>query len=114
MKIGYARVSTLDQHPDLQQDALEEAGCEELSIDRVSDNRATDSGLQKIKEQLRAGDTSVIWSFDWLGRSLKDLIEWVVWLEAKGVALQSLKEMIDTTTSTSKLVSREQGSTQQD
>lgn len=103
MKFGYARVSTLDQNANLQQDALEEAGCEEVIVDQASGTVAARPGLQKIKDKLRAGDTLVVWRLDRLGRSLKDLIEWAGWLEEKGVALRSLKEMIDTTTSTGKL-----------
>ena len=103
MKFGYARVSTVDQNLDLQRDALHAAGCEEITIDSVSGTVTTRPGLQKIKEKLRVGDTLVVWRLDRLGRSLKDLIEWANWLDEKGVALQSLKEMIDTTTPSGKL-----------
>jgi DNA invertase Pin-like site-specific DNA recombinase len=60
-------------------------------------------GLEKVKGLLRKGDTLVVWRLDRLGRSLRDLIEWAQWLEGHGVALQSLKEAIDTTTPTGKL-----------
>jgi DNA invertase Pin-like site-specific DNA recombinase len=103
MKIGYARVSTLDQHPDMQRDELEKAGCEEVIVDRVSGTVASRPGLEKVKGLLRKGDTLVVWRLDRLGRSLRDLIEWAQWLEGHGVALQSLKEAIDTTTPTGKL-----------
>jgi DNA invertase Pin-like site-specific DNA recombinase len=103
MKIGYVRVSTSEQNPDLQQDALTAAGCEKILVDRVSGTVTQRPGLEKIKELLREGDTLVIWRLDRLGRSLRDLIEWVGYLEQRGVGLQSLHEMIDTRTPTGKL-----------
>ena len=103
MKIGYARVSTLEQNPDLQRDALERAGCGKVIVDQVSGTVAARPGLDKIKELLRPGDTLVVWRLDRLGRSLQDLISWASYLEDNGVALQSLKETIDTATSTGKL-----------
>lgn len=103
MKIGYARVSTLDQNLDLQRDALESAGCERVIVDTISGATAARPGLEKVKEQLRAGDTLVVWRLDRLGRSLRDLISWVSYLEENKVALQSLHEAIDTSTPTGKL-----------
>ncbi len=103
MKIGYARVSTLDQNLDLQRDALKQAGCEKVIVDQVSGTVEARPGLEKVKELLRAGDTLVVWRLDRLGRSLKDLISWVGYLDAQGAALQSLHEVIDTTTPTGKL-----------
>jgi DNA invertase Pin-like site-specific DNA recombinase len=61
MKIGYARVSTLEQNADLQQDALKSAGCEKVIVDKVSGTVAERPGLDKIKELLRDGDTLVVW-----------------------------------------------------
>ena len=104
MLIGYARVSTLDQSPELQQDALQAAGCEKVFTDKITGTAKTRPELDKLKEQLREGDTLVVWRLDRLGRSLKDLIEWVAYLETKGVEFKSLQESIDTTTSTGKLV----------
>jgi DNA invertase Pin-like site-specific DNA recombinase len=103
VKIGYARVSTLDQNLDFQHDALTAAGCEKVIVDKISGSAALRPGLEKVKEQLRAGDTLVVWRLDRLGRSLKDLISWVVYLEEKKVGLLSLHEAIDTSTSTGKL-----------
>lgn len=103
MKIGYARVSTLEQNPDLQRDALEKVGCEKVIVDQVSGTIADRPGLGKIKELLRSGDTLVVWRLDRLGRSLQDLIVWINYLDDRNVALQSLHEMIDTTTPTGKL-----------
>lgn len=104
MNIGYARVSTQDQNLDLQKDALEKAGCEQIIVDKVSGTVAERPGLKQIKAILRKGDTLVVWRLDRLGRSLKDLIEWINYLDEKKVGLKSLQEAIDTSTSTGKLV----------
>ncbi|WP_092105779.1 recombinase family protein [Pontibacter chinhatensis] len=104
MLIGYARVSTLLQNSDLQQDALTQAGCEKIFTDKISGTVAERPALTKAKEVLRRGDTLVVWRLDRLGRSLKDLIEWMNYLEQEGIALISLQESIDTSTATGKLV----------
>src|SRR5215813_15129466 len=103
MFVGYARVSTQDQHLDLQQDALRQAGCTRIIVDQVSGTVAERPGLTTLKEILRADDTLVVWRLDRLGRSLKDLIAWVAWLEQEGVGLRSLHEALDTTTPSGKL-----------
>ena len=104
MLIGYARVSTHDQNLDLQRDALEAAGCERIYEDRLSGAASARPGLEKLREVLRAGDTLVVWRLDRLGRSLKDLIAWVTWLEEQGAGLRSLTESIDTTTPGGRLI----------
>jgi len=73
MLIGYARVSTDDQHLDLQRDALAKAGCERMFEDTASGAKAERLGLAALLGILRAGDTVVVWRLDRLGRSLKDL-----------------------------------------
>jgi DNA invertase Pin-like site-specific DNA recombinase len=103
MYIGYARVSTHEQHLALQQDALTHAGCKKIVVDRVSGTVAERPGLAQIKEILRAGDTLVVWRLDRLGRSIKDLITWVSGLEHEGIGLKSLHEVIDTTSPSGKL-----------
>ena len=103
MYIGYARVSTHDQHLEFQQDALKQAGCQKIIVDRVSGTVAERLGLAQVKELLREGDTLVVWRLDRLGRSMKDLITWVTWLEKEGIGLQSLQEAIDTTSPSGKL-----------
>lgn len=104
MLIGYARVSTHDQLLDAQEDLLRAAGCEKILTDKISGTVVERSGLNEAKKLLRSGDTLVVWRLDRLGRSLKDLIDWVSYLENEGVALKSLHESIDTSTSTGKLV----------
>ncbi|KTF67731.1 MULTISPECIES: recombinase family protein [unclassified Sphingomonas] len=103
MRIGYARVSTAEQNLDLQCDALTAAGCERIITDKASGATAARPGLEKLREQLRAGDTLVVWRLDRLGRSLRDLIGWMTYLEEEEVGLLSLHEAIDTTTTAGKL-----------
>lgn len=103
MVIGYARTSTQDQNQDLQIDALKKAGCEKMFNDKVSGTVSERPGLTGLKEQLRRGDTLVVYRLDRLARSIKDLIDWVTYLEKEGVAFKSVHENIDTTTPTGKL-----------
>jgi DNA invertase Pin-like site-specific DNA recombinase len=77
MKIGCTRVSTAEQNLDLQCDALKAAGCDKVITDKASGATTARPGLEKVKEQLRAGDTPVVWRLDRLGRSLPDLIGWM-------------------------------------
>ena len=59
--------------------------------------------LARAREHLRRGDTLVVWRLDRLGRSLRDLITWAAWHEQHDVNLQSLHEVIDTSTPTGRL-----------
>src|SRR5918911_842387 len=106
MLIGYARVSTNEQHLDLQRDALIKAGVapKDIYTDKVTGVKAERPGLQAALSHLRAGDTFIVWRLDRLGRSLKHLIETVTSLKAHGVAFKSLTENIDTSTATGTLV----------
>ncbi len=104
MLIGYARVSTDDQNLDLQRDALQKAGCEQIYTDQVSGTKARRPGLEQALSHLREGDTLVVWRLDRLGRSLRHLIETVTELQEKGIGFKSLTESIDTTTSGGRLV----------
>lgn len=104
MKIGYARISTVDQNLDLQIDALEKAGCERIFTDTASGLLDSRKGLADALEFCRADDLLVVWKLDRLGRSLKHLIETVNRLQAKGIGFISLRESVDTTTSGGKLV----------
>src|SRR3954467_4772481 len=104
MLIGYARVSTLDQTLNLQQDALTAAGCEHIYTDTVSGSVTDRPGLTDALSHLRAGDTLVVWRLDRLGRSLSHLIETVRQLQEQGIGFRFLQEQIDTTTSGGKLI----------
>jgi DNA invertase Pin-like site-specific DNA recombinase len=103
-QIGYARVSTLDQDPALQLDALAAAGCTKVFEDRASGVRADRAGLQTALNYLRDGDVLVTWKLDRLGRNLPHLIETVAALEKRGVGFRSITEAIDTTTPSGRLV----------
>ncbi len=104
MLIGYARVSTEDQNLNLQRDALQKAGCEQIFTDTVSGTKARRPGLEQALSHLRSGDTLVVWRLDRLGRSLRHLIDTVTELADKGIGFKSLTESIDTTTSGGKLI----------
>jgi DNA invertase Pin-like site-specific DNA recombinase len=102
--LGYARVSTSDQNPDLQLDALKGAGCFRVFVDRASGALDERPELTKALDQLRPGDTLVVWKLDRLGRSLRHLIDTVAELQRRDVGFRSLQESIDTTTPGGKLV----------
>lgn len=106
MLIGYARVLTHEQTLDLQLDALQKAGCSEDKTykDKISSAKAERPGLQQALDQLREGDTLVVWRLDRLGRSLQELITLVNGIHVKGAGFKSLTENMDTTTSSGKLV----------
>ncbi|HEX8566550.1 MAG TPA: recombinase family protein [Pyrinomonadaceae bacterium] len=104
MKIGYARISTLDQNLDLQHDALKAFGCEKFFEDVASGAKEQRKGLIAAIEFARKGDILVVWKLDRLGRSLKHLIETINALHRKDVGFASLQENIDTTTSGGKLI----------
>jgi len=96
MLIGYARVSTHDQNLDLQKNALKQAGCKKIYLDTASGVTTERSGLERALDQLRPGDTFMVWRLDRLGRSLKHLIELISELENKQVKFYSLQESINT------------------
>ena len=98
---GYGRVSTRDQHPEAQHDALIEAGCDpgHIYIDEgVSGKLAKRPRLDACRDFLRTGDVLVITKLDRLGRSVKNLIEIVDWLKENEIGLRATDQPIDTTT----------------
>ncbi|CEA04000.1 putative DNA invertase [Pseudomonas saudimassiliensis] len=102
-RIGYARVSTDDQHLDLQRDALQQAGCSVIYEEAASGKSALRPELEQCRKALRAGDTLVVWRLDRLGRSLPDLVQIVAELEQCGVYFESLTEKIETGSASGKL-----------
>ena len=104
MLVGYARVSTQDQKPALQLDALKAAGCGKVFKEKASGAQRDRPQLAAAIDYMRTGDTLVVWKLDRLARSMKQLIETVEGLEAEGIGFRSLTEAIDTTTSGGKLV----------
>ena len=104
VRIGYARVSTLEQEMALQLDALRAAGCDRIFEDRASGAKTDRPGLTQALAFVREGDVLVTWKLDRLARSLPHLIETVNQLEECGAGLQSLTEAIDTTTPGGRLI----------
>ena len=102
-RIGYARVSTRQQDPALQLDALKQAGCARIFRDVGSGTIRKRPQLEDCLDYLRAGDTLVVWRLDRLGRSLRHLVDVVAQLEQRRVAFHSLREAIDTATPAGKL-----------
>lgn len=104
--MGYARVSTEEQHLDLQLDALMKAGVAEKRIytDVASGKNVQRKRLEACFRALRHGDTLVVWRLDRLGRSLPDLVRIIGDLEHEGVAFESLTERIETRSASGKLV----------
>ena len=98
MDIGYGRVSTQDQHPALQLDALHAAGCTKVFVEQASGAQRERPQLQAALDYARPGDTLVVWKLDRLARSLKQLIETIELLAAREIGFRSLTEAIETTT----------------
>ena len=102
--IGYARVSTDEQNPALQFDALDRAGCKRIFTDCASGARTNRPSSEETLGVLKKGDTLVVWKLDRLGRSLSHLITLISELEVRGVAFRSLSEAIDTGTAGGRLL----------
>ena len=104
MRIGYGRVSTRDQNPEAQHDALQAAGCDEIFIDTASGRLARRPELDKaLLSANRTGDQLVVTKLDRLGRSLEHLIELAKLLQSRGVDLVVLDQGIDTSTAVGRL-----------
>ena len=101
---GYARVSTEIQNLDRQMDALKKYGVDIIYNEKMTGTKKDRPELTKMLERMTANDTVVVESLSRLGRSTKDLIDLTELVEQKGVPLVSLKESIDTSTSTGKLL----------
>src|SRR3712207_8326157 len=101
--VGYARVSTLDQNPRLQLDALKAAGCKKLFVEKASGTKEDRAQLQAALDYMRPGDTLVVWKLDRLARSIRQLIATVEALKEREIGFRSLTEAIDTTTAAGEL-----------
>ena len=101
---GYARVSTEQQNLDRQLDMLQKYGVDFIYNEKMTGTKRNRPELEKLLERLTEGDTVVVESLSRLSRSTKDLIWLIETFNSKGVNLVSLKESIDTTTSTGKLL----------
>ncbi len=105
MKIGYARVSTQDQHLTIQNELLTEAGCERIYQEKVSGAKRARPELQRLLDSLRTGDIVLIWRLDRLARSTRDLLEITETIEKAGAQFKSIAEpWADTTSPTGKLL----------
>ena len=92
MLVGYARVSTLDQNPSLQIDALREAGCGKIYVEKASGARRNRPQLKAAFEYLRDGDTLVVWKLSRLARSLKQVIQTVQDMQARNLEFKVLTQ----------------------
>ena len=104
MLVGYARISTITQNEDRQIEALTNAGCEKIYLDKMSGKDTNRPKLQEMFTFIREGDTVLVTEFSRFSRSTKDLLDLVEKLQDKKVDFRSLKENVDTTTSSGKLV----------
>lgn len=102
-RIGYARVSTRDQNLDMQLTDLKAAGCVKIFQEKVSGVRQRPQ-LEECMNYLREGDTLVVWKLDRLGRSLSDLITRFTWLSNHKITLLSIKDNIDDSEPSGRLV----------
>ena len=106
-KVGYARVSTMEQDLSLQVDALMQVGCSETLIftDKVSGAQSIRPGLRSCLHILEPGDTLVVWRLDRLGRSMSHLIGLVESLMERGIGFKSIQDgAIDTTTASGEFI----------
>lgn len=102
MLVGYARVSTLDQNPALQLDALTAAGAEKIFSEKASAGKERPE-LRAALDYMRAGDVLLIWKLDRLARSTKELIQTAEELAARGIEMRCLTQPIDTTSAAGRL-----------
>ena len=105
MKIGYARVSTQDQNLDLQLKALKKADCRKIFREKVSGFNRQRPEFQRMLDQLRPGDTVVVWKLDRLARSTRDLLNTMETINDAGARFQSISEpWANTTTHAGKMI----------
>ena len=103
-KIAYVRVSTQEQNEARQREALAARGIDKRFIEKTSAKDTDRPEYQRMLDWVREGDTIYIHDLSRIARSTKDLLDLLDTLEAKGVALVSDKESIDTGTATGKLI----------
>jgi DNA invertase Pin-like site-specific DNA recombinase len=101
---GYARVSTIDQTPGPQLDALRSAGVSRIFVETASGAKADRPELKAVLNYVRPGDAVVVLKLDRLARSITQLIATVELLDRNRCGFRSLTEAIDTTTPTGRLV----------
>ena len=104
MKIGYVRVSTVDQNEERQIEGLQKYGIDKWYMEKVSGKNADRPELQKMLAEAKEGDAIYVHDFSRLARSTKDLLEIVEDLNSRGIHVVSNKENIDTNTNSGKLM----------
>ena len=104
MKIGYIRVSTLEQNTMRQEVLMRELDVEQIYIDKSSGKNMDRPELRKMLTYVRQGDTVIVESIRRFARNTRDPLELVERLTEKGVEFVSKKEAIDTTTPTGKFM----------
>lgn len=104
MKVGYVRVSTVEQNPARQDELMKSFGVDKVYSEKLSGKDTKRPQFQEMIDFLREGDTLYVESFSRLSRSTRDLLDTVNTLNEKGVSLVSDKEKIDTTTPQGRLV----------
>ena len=104
MVVAYVRVSTLEQNEARQVEALKQHGIEKWYIEKVSGKDTKREKLQLMLDFVREGDEVYVMDFSRLSRSVQDLLNIVDLLNSKKVKLVSLKENLDTSTPTGKLM----------
>lgn len=102
--VGYARVSTQDQDPAMQVDALQAADAERVFTEHASGAKTERPQLSACLDYLRPGDSLAVWRLDRLGRSLPHLLEVVDGLRERGIHFRSLTEGFDTSTPGGKMI----------
>lgn len=91
MKIGYVRVSTVDQNEARQIKALEEVGVDKIFMDKQSGKNFDRPNYKAMMESLSEGDTLIIHSIDRLGRNYEEIIEqWKILTKEKRVNINVL------------------------
>ena len=98
MRVGYTRVSTVDQNLARQEELMKHYDVERVFSEKISGKNTDRPQFQAMLEYVREGDTLYVESFSRLSRSTRDLLGTVEKLQAKGVNLVSDKEKVDTTT----------------
>jgi DNA invertase Pin-like site-specific DNA recombinase len=105
MKIGYARVSTEDQDLSIQRRILNEQECKKIFEEKISGATRVRPELDRMLEQIRKGDTIIIWKLDRLARSTRDLLEIAEKIKEAGASFKSLSEpWADTTSPAGKMI----------
>lgn len=102
--IAYIRVSTVDQNEARQREALKLYNIDKWYIEKVSGKNTDRPKFLEMMEYIREGDTVYIKDFSRLSRSTSDLLKIMETLKRRKITLISLKEKIDTSTPTGKLM----------